>query len=380
MFVFDSIHGQIHICQAAKRIIDTSAFQRLRSIKQLGGISSVFITANHTRFEHSIGVYHLATKQLEVLSKQVPIGERQKELVSVGALCHDLGHGPYSHLFDEYLNGLSNHEERSVEIFKYINNKYDLGYNEYEINFIKNIIDPDYDEIEVSDSRKYLYQIVHNDNGIDVDRFDYLIRDCYNSGIKYSFELEQIMNNTLVQNNELVYSEKARCSINSFFHARYTCYRQLCNNATVIAIEYHIKEVFKEVDEIFKITESIKNEDWEQYLLLNDNMLSTIEFVDDPQLNKASEILKEIKHRNILKLVGEVVSDHELDIVSDNKNIVIIKTKIKYHSKELPKYVSDNRVIINMSDVKYPDEHITKIMCKDKNNPEANKLFKKIPS
>ena len=377
MFVFDSIHGQISICAAAKRIIDTSAFQRLRNIKQLGGISSVFITANHTRFEHSIGVYHLAKKQLEILSKQVDIPDKEKELVSIGALIHDIGHGPYSHLFDEYI-GFSEHEERSVEIFKYINNKYHLGYNEYEVNFIKNVISPDYDEIELNDSRKYLYQIVHGENGIDVDRFDYLIRDCYNTGIKYSFELEHIMNNTLIQNNELVYSEKARCSINSFFHTRYTCYRQLCNNSTVISIEYHLKEIFKEVDSVFKMTESVKNGDWEQFLLITDHLLSSIEFVDSPKLRKADQILSDIKHRNILKLVGEVVSDHELDIVSDNEEIVIIKTKIKYHSQELPTYVSNNRAIINMPDIKYPDEHITKIMCKDKYNQEANELFKKI--
>ena len=379
MFVFDSIHGKISICSAAKKIIDTNAFQRLRNIKQLGGISSVFITANHTRFEHSIGVYHLARKQLDILNKQIHIPDKEKELVSIGALVHDLGHGPYSHIFDEYL-GFSEHEDRSVKIFNHINKKYNLGYNEYELNFIKNVISPDYDEIESTDSRKYLYQIVHGENGIDVDRFDYLIRDCYNTGIKYSFELDQIMNNTYIQNNELVYSDKARCSINSFFYARYTCYRQLCNNPNVISIEYHVKQIFKEVDDVFKISESIKNEDWEQFILLTDNIMSTIEFVDEEKMNIATNILSDIKHRNIIKLVGEIVSDHELDIKSDNDEVVIIKTRIKYHSEELPRYISDKRIIINLPDVKYPDEYITMIMCKDKNNLYAKELFKKYSS
>jgi len=379
MFVFDSIHGHISICSAAKKIIDTTAFQRLRNIKQLGGISSVFIAANHSRFEHSIGVYHLSKIQLNILSKQVNIPDKEKELVSIGALVHDLGHGPYSHIFDEYL-GFSEHEDRSVKIFNHINKKYGLGYNEYDLNFIKNVISPDYDELEITDPRKYLYQIVHNDNGIDVDRFDYLIRDCYNSGIKYSFELDHIMNNTEIQNNELIYSEKARCSINSFFHARYTCYRQLCNNPTVISIEYHIKEIFKEVDEVFKISESIKNENWEQFILLTDNIMSTIEFVDEKNMNRATEILSDIKHRKIIKLVGEIVSDHVLDIESEQDEVIIIKTKIKYHSIYLPKYISDKRVIINLPDVKYPDEHITMIMCKDINNLYAQELFKKYSS
>jgi len=120
----------------------------------------------------------------------------------------------------------------------------------------------------------------------------------------------------------------------------------------------------------------VREEDWGQYILLTDNIISYIDFIPDENLSRAKEILNDISERNILKLVGEIISDKELDIVSPNKNIVIIKTKIKYHNKELPKFVNDKKVKTLLNEnVLRPVEHITKIMCKYTDNEEANALF-----
>ena len=77
----------------------------------------------------------------------------------------------------------------------------------------------------------------------NVDRFDYILRDCKYTGIRFSFELDTILKNTFIQDNGIVFSDKARCSIDSFFHTRYSLYKQICNHPTVIAIEHHMKEV-----------------------------------------------------------------------------------------------------------------------------------------
>ena len=87
--------------------------------------------------------------------------------------------------------------------------------------------------------------------------------------------------------------------------------------------------------------------------------------------------MNNIKTRNILKLVGGIISDKELNIVSQNENVVVIKTKIKYNSYELPKYISNNRMKINHNDEKRPDEYILKVMCKDPNNKYAISLLDK---
>uniref|UniRef100_A0A3Q3MXZ8 HD domain-containing protein n=1 Tax=Labrus bergylta TaxID=56723 RepID=A0A3Q3MXZ8_9LABR len=108
LFVFcqvfnDPIHGSIELHPLLIKIIDTPQFQRLRFIKQLGGVYFVYPGASHNRFEHSIGVGYLAGKLAEALRSRQPelnITDRDVLCVQIAGLCHDLGHGPFSHLYD----------------------------------------------------------------------------------------------------------------------------------------------------------------------------------------------------------------------------------------------------------------------------------------
>ena len=146
----DTIHGQIAMSEIAMKIIDTPEFQRLRSIKQLGACNYVFPTATHTRFEHSIGVAHLGKEFLTRLvlnsnSDKNPIKVTANDylMVELAGLCHDLGHGPFSHTFDsdflvrrfelnssddELMIGqlYNTHENRSCLLLRHINTKYDI--------------------------------------------------------------------------------------------------------------------------------------------------------------------------------------------------------------------------------------------------------------
>ena len=390
MFVYDNIHGNIDICKRAVKIIDTPEFQRLRNIKQLGCIYHVFTGASHNRFEHSIGVYYLARKYMDIINKKYQdkgtnwscnFDEKEYFLISIAALIHDLGHGPFSHLFDDYIK-ISVHEERSVEIFRYMNSKYNLEYSERDIQFISDCIDPkniDYGKyISLGyPVKKYCFQIVSNSNGIDVDRFDYILRDCKMTGLSYGIEYERIMDNTYIKDLELIYDRKCQVAIDSFFNTRYILYKEICNHHTVVSIEHHIKEILSEIDGIFEITKSVKNKDWEKYILLTDDILSSIDFRKSPRLTKAKEILNDIRTRNIYKLVYEIVSDEEVEIVAPNKNIVVIKTKIKYYSDELPKYLPDKK-FMNFVEAGGGDEYITKLMCKVKHEEEDAVYFEQI--
>ena len=105
MDIYDSIHGIIVIDDFIKKIIDTEEFQRLRNIKQLGYCYFVFPGASHNRFEHSIGVYHLTKEYICHLNKENEhINHYEKKILLISALIHDLGHGPFSHLFDDIVN------------------------------------------------------------------------------------------------------------------------------------------------------------------------------------------------------------------------------------------------------------------------------------
>ena len=104
--IYDPIHGFVELSTVSLQIVDTPIFQRLRKTKQLGVVNYVFPSANHTRFEHSIGVGYLAKKMLREIRERQPelaITEDHLLCVEIAGLCHDLGHGPWSHLFDDFL-------------------------------------------------------------------------------------------------------------------------------------------------------------------------------------------------------------------------------------------------------------------------------------
>ena len=269
MEIFDIIHGPIKICQDAKRIIDSPEYQRLRNIKQLGCVSYVFPCATHTRFEHSIGVYHLAKKYMDILNNNY-FTKIEYKLISIAALIHDLGHGPFSHLFDDFVGG-KNHEYRSIELFKFMNTKYNLGYSEDNINFIKDVIEPHNIELK---EKKYCYQIVSNKNGIDVDRMDYIMRDTKMTGLNYGVEYERIMNNSIIHNSEIYFSNKAQVPIEDFLRIRFILHTEIYNHQTVRSIEYMIKEIFEIIEPELNIKDNINTNNWEEFILYTDNSYS----------------------------------------------------------------------------------------------------------
>jgi HD superfamily phosphohydrolase len=119
MTVDPEVHGQIHLEPALLAIVDTPYFQRLEDVHQLGFTRTVYRGANHTRFEHSLGVAHLAERQVEVLRRKqggaLGITAKDVLLVKMAGLCHDMGHGPFSHCFEVFGGpGAMEHEEVSL--------------------------------------------------------------------------------------------------------------------------------------------------------------------------------------------------------------------------------------------------------------------------
>ena len=111
----DNIHLDIYAPQFIFDLIDTKEFQRLRRIKQLGGAFLVYPGANHSRFQHSIGVMHNTWILLNQNSTH-NFSEKQKKALLVAALLHDIGHGPLSHSFEEITKSHISHEELGMKI------------------------------------------------------------------------------------------------------------------------------------------------------------------------------------------------------------------------------------------------------------------------
>uniref|UniRef100_A0A8D0D0D2 HD domain-containing protein n=1 Tax=Sander lucioperca TaxID=283035 RepID=A0A8D0D0D2_SANLU len=192
-YVFnDPIHGTVELHPLLIKIIDTPQFQRLRNIKQLGGAYFVYPGASHNRFEHSIGVGHLAGQLVEALRTRQPeldINDRDVLCVKIAGLCHDLGHGPFSHLYDQMF--IPKHEEASVEMFDHLVEFTNLNIiiiiTDY--NAINMLSSPQWPYCGRPKDKSFLFEIVANKtNGIDVDKFDYFARDCYHLGMQNNFD------------------------------------------------------------------------------------------------------------------------------------------------------------------------------------------------
>ena len=121
--IYDPIHEFITITPHMRCIIDTPEFQRLRELKQLGATYFVFPSATHSRFAHSLGVSYLAGKMMESLKKnqkELQITDRDIEITRIAGLIHDIGHGPFSHLYDNHIRYETEHahEKRGCMLFR----------------------------------------------------------------------------------------------------------------------------------------------------------------------------------------------------------------------------------------------------------------------
>ncbi|XP_033109308.1 deoxynucleoside triphosphate triphosphohydrolase SAMHD1-like [Anneissia japonica] len=232
-------------------IMNTFQFQRLRLIKQLDFCYFVYPGASHNRFEHSIGVSHLAGKLARVLHRNQPdlnITYQDVLCVEIAGLCHDLGHGPFSHLFDgKFIPKIApkkrwSHEVASVQMFDHLieKNKLRKEFTRYrlddtDITFIKELIYPQGKYEGRPENKRFLYEIVANKrNGIDVDKWDYFARDCRMLGISNGFDHNRFMKFVRVievdGEYQLCIRNKMARDVSEMFHTRDIIFWRACQH------------------------------------------------------------------------------------------------------------------------------------------------------
>lgn len=257
--VKDCIYRFIEISPLCKRFLDTHRFQRLRDIKQLGFAHLVYPSAVHTRLEHSLGVMHLSGELIDVLSKSgVSISEREKSLVQLAGLMHDSGHIAFSHLFDYILKEKGyddDHEQRSVKLLTSINEEV-KELTPHELQMVSKMIMGD----TSSETRPFLFEIVHNKIcGLDVDRFDYLQRDAYHTGIP-GFQPDYLIKCARVQDGHLVFLQKAKAEIQFLYEARSRMFKLVYRHKAVMRIERVIRQIIDEIG----LFDDWEHKNWEE--------------------------------------------------------------------------------------------------------------------
>ncbi|ACV10945.1 metal dependent phosphohydrolase [Halorhabdus utahensis DSM 12940] len=189
----DSVHDYIEVEGVALSLLDTPPLQRLRHVSQLGTVTLVYPSANHTRFEHSLGVYHLADQALEHLG----ISGQQGERVRAAALLHDIGHGPYSHNVEGLIHRHTG---------KYHDDVHDLiGEGQVARVLTEAGLNPDaVADLVAGDGE--LGQLVSGE--LDVDRMDYLVRDAHHTGVPYgTIDHGRLVRELRFRDGELVLAE-----------------------------------------------------------------------------------------------------------------------------------------------------------------------------
>ncbi len=198
----DAVHGDILINEIEKKVLDSAPMQRLRYISQLPGISSVYPSATHTRFEHSLGVLHFT----DIFTKNLKLSEEDREALKIAALLHDVGHSAFSHVGEEILKNFS-HEKNSLKIFK---------------EKIAPLVES---RLNAKKIEKYLkgkgYGIIISGD-LGTDRLDYLLRDSYFTGGVYGkIDAQRLLDSMEIYKNKLVVPEKSISTAESLLLARY---------------------------------------------------------------------------------------------------------------------------------------------------------------
>ncbi|XP_036455136.1 deoxynucleoside triphosphate triphosphohydrolase SAMHD1-like [Colossoma macropomum] len=325
----DPLYGPIEMHPLLVTIIDTPEFQRLRNIKQLGGGYFVFPGAYHNCFEHSISVAHLAgqlVKSLKAHHGLNIITEQEELCVQIAGLCRDLGHGPFSHAFEEFMKKVKpkwKHEEQSVKMFKDLIGKHNIkekmvneGLEEKHLKLIEALINPSNKDIQQDEP--YLQQIVANPRtGIDVDKMDCLIRDCHYLGMKYNFSPERYMKFARVCTNEkgekqICMLDKEASNIYELFHIHNLLHHKAYQHRDKKAAELMIVDALKAAEETFQISAQV--EDLQEYMTLTDDILQRIIHHQDNMDSTDSnpeDILKRIFQPGIQGVIGRFLQNNQ---------------------------------------------------------------------
>lgn len=339
----DPVHGHIKIHPLCVKIIDTPQFQRLRSIKQLGGTYFVHPGAAHNRFEHSLGVCYLAGQLASALRSRQPlleITDNDVLCVQIAGLCHDLGQGPFSRMFENKFLPKGHrekitHETLAVRMFDRLVEKNEMWaeFDRYfltkeDIQFIKEQIagppetnDDEWPYTGRTKEKDFLYEIVANKrNGIDVDKWDYLARDCHMLGIKSNFDHTRCMEYAKVLmlgdkgQQQLCFRKKEVRNLYDMFYTRDTLHRRAYKHVVGEIIETMIADAMWEANDIIKITGTNGKRfeisrtvtDMEAYEKLNDSIIDIILLSEKEGLEKSKEILERVQKRELYTCVGEI--------------------------------------------------------------------------
>eukprot|EP00775_Hariotina_reticulata_P002790 gene2791-3083_t len=301
---------------------NTEVFQRLKHLHQLGTASYVFPTAEHSRLPHSIGTAHLAHEYTRLLQQRQPwldVNPVDMQLLEVAGLFHDVGHGPFSHVFEsEVLPAVLptshewRHEVMSAKLLEYAVDTAYIDIEHHQVKQLQDIVGSGSlpRQLHWDESRIWQLQIVANAiNSIDVDKLDYLMRDAKMIGVPHQHDFTPLIHNSRVIGGNICFHASMQHSIASLYEARKNMHLEIYQNRQAKAAEYMIVDLLKAANPVLGITDKIS--DPEQFLQLDDSLVGEVRRAvrrcsDDPALRAAGAVLRRLDRKDLYLWIAEV--------------------------------------------------------------------------
>ncbi|RJS68487.1 HD domain-containing protein, partial [Candidatus Bathyarchaeota archaeon] len=291
----DPVHGYVYITEVEKEIIDSYPVQRLRRLRQLAGAEYVYPGANHTRFEHSVGVMYLAGKVTENPNISRLLDDEEVELLRLAALLHDVGHGPFSHIFEHLLVKElgKTHEDMTVWIVQNSELKDLLN----KIGYDPEVVGKLAVGVLHKSGKSFLDQIITS--SIDVDKLDFVVRDTYHTGAEYGYiDVFRLIHTLDVLGEDLAVDLGALSALESFLIARMESFKSIYFHRVGRAAQIMLATAMEKANEDLGLT-SFKTP--EEYLAMDDytvwSMLKNCE--------KSRGVIENLERRRMLKCAYE---------------------------------------------------------------------------
>ena len=292
--IVDPVHGFIRAYGHELAVIDDPIFQRLRRIRQLSGAHLTYPAAQHTRFEHSLGVMHIASQAAHTLREKGIIKQDEVDVLRLAGLLHDVGHGPFSHIFEEIAQKRISHEDYGREIVTRSEIADRLAEWGFDGRLVAGIAFDDY-------RKQYMSEVISG--VLSADIMDYLHRDSYFTGAEHAKINHMRLTHSLdVHGGRLALERSALYSFESMMHSRYQMFKAVYCHKTVRAAEMMMLEALRLSDGEFGFTTLNPNE----YVRLTDeHVLSMLISSKSPGLRRARQFAQDYRDRRLIKCVFE---------------------------------------------------------------------------
>lgn len=302
----DPVHGYVYITEQEKTVIDTYPMQRLRRLRQLAGSEYVYPAANHTRFEHSLGVMFLSGQVLVNPNISRVVNSEEVDICRLSALLHDCGHGPFSHVFEHLL--LKDLHKTHEDITSWLIEKSEvadilskMGYDPKEIGALA------VGKLHKKD-RAFLDQIISS--AVDVDKQDFIVRDTYHTGAEYGFiDVYRLIHALDLLGENLAVELGALSALEAFVIARIESFKSIYFHRVGRAAQLMLAMAMEKANQEIGLTAFNTPE---EYLELDDYTV----WAALKKCKTSNEVIKNLENRRMLKCAYERTFYEKDDMIS----------------------------------------------------------------